>query len=545
MRAAIAGVAKDGAPPDLVEAARRQELAQLAFKSDSISGLANSWSEALAFQGAETPDDIGRAYQAVTVDDVNRMARELLEPEHSVVAILTPAQSGKPVMGAGFGGAESFAQAPDKPVALPDWAAAALASLNLPDPGEAPDVSTLPNGLRLIVQPEHVSRTVSVFGMVRQTPSMQEKPGQEGVSGLVNRLFPYGSETLDRIAFQTALDDIAAQGQPGARFTLKVLTPQFEPGMKLLADVQLHPAFPDDAFEVVRRQSAQSLGGMLQSPDYLARRALKTALLPAGDPELREATPETVETLTPADVRAYYASAYRPDATTIVVAGDVTPEEARRVVAETFGAWTASAGAAPPDLPPVGPSKTAQAHVPDSTSVQDSVELAETVPIAVTDPDRYMLMLGNVILGGGFSSRLYRDLRIQSGYVYSVSSDLDFTRTRCEYGVSFGADPENVGKARGLAVRDLKAMQDAPVSEAELTLAKAQMLRRLPMQKASVDSIGGLYLRLADLGLPTDTPQLAAKRYLEADAPAIQAAFRKWLRPDDLAEVVKGPPVAQ
>ncbi len=96
----LAGIAKNGVPPDLVEAARRQEVAQLAFKNDSITGLAESWSRALAFQGANSPDDIARAYQAVTVDEVNRMARERLDPDHAVTAILTPQDSGKPVAGA-------------------------------------------------------------------------------------------------------------------------------------------------------------------------------------------------------------------------------------------------------------------------------------------------------------------------------------------------------------------------------------------------------------------------------------------------------------
>ena len=112
MRSILAGIARNGVPPDLVEAARRQEVAQLAFKNDSISGLAESWSRALAFQHANSPDEIAKAYQSVTVDDVNRMARERLDPQHAVTAILTPQDSGKPVTGRGFGGAESFGGPP-------------------------------------------------------------------------------------------------------------------------------------------------------------------------------------------------------------------------------------------------------------------------------------------------------------------------------------------------------------------------------------------------------------------------------------------------
>ncbi len=550
MRRVLADAARDGVPAELVEAARRQELAQLAFENDSIAGLAGTWSRALAFQGAASPENLAQAYAAVTPADVNRLARTLLDPAGTVTAILTPRSSGRPVTGSGFGGAETFNAPPDHPVVLPDWAAGALAGLHLPATPEAPDASVLPNGLRLIVQPEHVSHTVSVYGRVRTVSDTEEPAGQEGVADLTGELFGYGTATRSRLALRRAADDIAAVEQAGSGFAVRVLAPEFGHGMQLLAENELHPAFlspdfPEATFARVRDQLAQGLSGLLGSPDYLFHRAVDRALVPDGDPTLRETTPATVSALTPADVRAYYATAYRPDLATIVVLGDVTVAEARRVVQETFGGWTAPGPTPAIDLPPIGPSAASQARVPDASSLQDSVLLAETVALPVASPDRYTLMLGNTILGSGFSSRLYRDLRVRTGYVYTVSSALDWTRTRADYSVSFGADPDNVDRARALVVRDIVDMQTAPVAEAELTRAKAQVLRRLPMQRASVGAIAGLYLHLADLGLPLDTEQVAARRYLEITAPEIRAAFAMWLRPADLAQVVKGPPLAQ
>ena len=150
-------------------------------------------------------------------------------------------------------------------------------------------------------------------------------------------------------------------------------------------------------------------------------------------------------------------------------------------------------------------------------------------------------MLGNTILGGGFFSRLYNDLRVHSGYVYSVESELSWHRTRSAYSVSFGCDPQNVARARALLVRDIEEMQTTPVSDTELTRAKAQMLRHVPMQMASIDSIAGTYLRLTDLGLPLDTLAVGAKKIFAASAGDIEQAFRANLRPRDLAQVVKGP----
>jgi zinc protease len=541
----IADTLKTGVPAELVAAAKRQEIAQLAFKTDSIEGLAEAWSRALAFEGASSPDDVARAYAAVTVDDVNRVARQLLTPDQAVTAVMTPDESGKPISGKGFGGAESFGGAPDKPVSLPDWASAALAELHVPPPATPPDVSVLPNGLRLIVVQEHVSPTVSVFGQVREVSDIEEKPGQEGVAGLTGQLFSYGTQSRDRLAFQKALDDIAASEDAGPRFSLRVLTPQFEHGMELLADNELHPAFPASAFPIVRRQLAQGIAGQLQSPDYLFKRAIEKALLPAGDPALRQATPTTVMKLSLDDLHAYYAAAYRPDLTTMVVAGDVTPEQARQVVTRTFGDWHVDGPAPHIDLPPVGANHGSQTRVPDTESLQDSLTLAETLPLLVTNPDRYALMLGDTILGDGFSSHLYRDLRVKTGYVYNVDTSIEWSRTRSFYSVSYGSDPDKVEKARALVVRDVRQMQAMPVQAAELTRAKAQRLRALPMQRASIDGIANLDLRLIDLGLPLDTPDTAARYFYAATPADIQKAFSKYVRPDDFVEAIKGPPVAQ
>ncbi len=542
MRGIIADAATHGVPAELVEASRRRELAQLGTRNDSISGLAQSWSNALAFQGLDSPDALAAAYQAVTVEDVNRIARSVFDPAHVVTAVLTPQESGKPVAGRGFGGAEAFAAPPDKPVALPDWAAAALTALHLPPASPAPVASTLPNGLRLIVQPEHVTNTISLYGQIRQVTEIQEPKGQEGVASVVERMFDYGSQSRDRLAFQTALDAIAADESAGSGFALKVLRAQFDTGLALLADNELHPVFLDAAFKVVQRQVAGGLAGLLGSPSYLFQRATMRAVVPAGDPSLREATPQTVMALTPAEAKAFYASTYRPDLTTIVIVGDITPEHARSAVEREFGAWKA-AGATPAiDLPPIPGNGPSRSYVPDRSSLQSSIQLAEALPVKVSDPDHFTLTLGNEILGGGFSSRLYRDLRVRGGYVYSVSSALHWSRNRSEYSVSYGADAQNIDKARDLVIRDLKAVQDEPVTADELTRAKASLLRQLPMGRASFDAIGYEDLHLSDLGLPLDQPEVAARHYYDTTAEQLQAALRKWLRPDDLVEVVQGPP---
>ena len=541
LRQVLARAAAGEIDADLVEAAKKAEVAQLEFASDSIPGLARSWARTLAVQGAESPEELARGYTAVTLADVQRVAKRLLDGAGFVPVVLTPGSGAPRPAGPGFGAAETFAEPPDRPVTLPGWAASALLAETPEVPGADPVVSTLPNGLRLIVRPEHVSKTVTVQGRVRTTTETAEPPGKEGVASLMARLFDDGTERRGRLAFRKALDDITAEASAGTSFSLRVLSRDFRAGMALLAENQLHPAFPADSLAVTRRQLTEALAGQLRSPDYQSGRALDRALLPTGDAGLRQPTAESLAGLDRADVLAFYARTMRPDRTTIVVVGDVSPEDARRVVEAQFGGWRNPADPATPDLPPVGDNAAATLRVPDPNALQDRVTLAQTLKLPVLSPERYPLLLGNVVLGGGFSSRLYRDLRVRTGYVYSVSSLLDWTRTRGRYAIAFGADPDKVAAARELAVRNIKQMQTVPISDAELARAKAQILRQFPMQQASIGGIAGLYLRLEELGQPLDAVRIASDAYRTMTAADIQAAFAKWLRPEELVQVVRGP----
>ncbi len=531
-----------GLSPDLVEAAKRDELTSAESEKNSAFGLAGVWSDALAVEGRTSPSQDLDAMERVTVADVNRVARKYLDPAHAIVAVLTPQPSGKPVSSKGFGGKESFTPKGMHETPLPTWARAALARLRVPHSTLSPVVDTLPNGIRLVVQHESVSHIVSVYGQIKTNADLQTASGKEGVGRILGQLFDYGTSTLGRKAFQKALDDIGAGESAGTGFSLTVLKSHFDRGVQLLAENERHPALPERAFRVVRAQTAQELRGEMQSPDYLFGRALQKALLPANDPALRRATPATVSSISLADVKAHYAKVYRPDMTTIVVVGDIDPDTAKAVITRYFGDWTATGPRPETDLPSVPNNRPDTIAVPDKSRVQDRVTLGETIGITRTDPDYYALELGNHVLGGGFyATRLYHDLREEAGLVYSVGSSFDIGKTRSTYEVDYACDPPNVSKARDIVVRDLQAMQSSPVTPHELQQAKAMVLREIPLSESSEGGIAGGLLSREMEGLPLDEPTRAARHYLAIDAAQIQAAFKKWVRPGDFVQVSEGP----
>jgi zinc protease len=496
----------------------------------------------LAFEGTDSPDAIRQAIEAVTPAAVNALAKRTFDPAHAVTAILTPESSGKPIEGKGFGGAESFASSPDKPVNLPDWAMQAFAKLEVPHSTINPVSYTLPNGMRVIVQPESISDTVEVFGGIRANQDLQATLDEQGVADVLDGLFEYGSVKLDRLQLQQALDAINARISAGTSFSLAVPSEHFAEGIQLLADNELHPALPAESFGIVQKQLADFTAGQLKSPDSLFFQGMNRALLPADDKELRHPTPETIRSLNLDQVKAYFAKTFRPDLATIVIVGKVDPGQARDVVAKAFDDWKAEGPKPDLDYVAVPANKSGQLHVPDATSLQDSVAMKQIVDFTTHDPVRFALMLGNEVLGGGFyASRLYRDLRDKSGLVYNVSTNFDLDVHRSMYEVSFGCDPDKVAAAAAMVVQDLKQMQNEPVSDEDLKRAKSILLRQTSLGEASFSSIGQQLLGDAELDKPLDEATIAARHYLDLTAADVQQAFRLHVRPDGFVTGVKGP----
>ena len=540
VREVLQDIAKNQVPADLVSAAKRHEAADAEFEKNSIPGLAMLWSDALALKRRQSPSDDLDAIQKVTLEDVRDMARRLLDPKQSISAILTPRPSGQPISSASFSGTESFASTNNATVPLPGWAQK-LNRLSIPVSTVRPKVTILSNGLKLIAQPETISDSISVFGYIQNNSDIDSSDGQ-GVNQVLDELLSCGTVSLGRVAFQKALDNIGANESAGTDFSLEVPASDFDRGVALLAENELHPALPASAFKIFKRQLVHSVAGELRSPAYLTQHALELALLPKNNLDLNADTLGSVSSLSLANVRNYYRSVFRPDMTTIVVIGNVSPERARSVIEHNFGTWKAH-GRKPSTLPPpVVTNPPSNTEVPNASRVQAEVTLAETLSVSRSNPDYYTLNLGSHVLDGGvYASRLSRELRENTGLVYSVSSTLEAGPTGASYIINYGCDPRNVSRARAIIERDLKEMQTRVLSEETLNQAKIMLLQQIPLSESSVQNIAdGLISRTRD-ELPLNEPAEAARMYLKLTPRQVQAAFAKWIRPQDLVQVTDGP----
>ncbi|HEY5339391.1 MAG TPA: insulinase family protein, partial [Candidatus Aquilonibacter sp.] len=541
LRAVIDGYKKTGVPADLVAAAKLREISQLEFAGNSIEGLASQWSQAVAVQHLSSPDSMIAAYRKVTVADVNRVLREYLDNSKVVAAYAVPKNVGKASAGGGMM-KEDNSIPPSKHEALPIWAQSVLKHLQVPAQTLSPVSMKLSNGIRLIVQSEGITHTVVVSGAINSNAQIQQPAGKDGVADIAATLLPYGTTTYDRVGFQAQLDQIAASTTAGTTFSLQVPSGSFVRGVQLLANEELQPAFKADDFSIVQRQETQSLTDAAQSPDHLADVALQNALYPLGDPARRFASPQTAGAVTLGDVKSYYGSVYRPDMTTIVVTGDVTPAAAKAAFERYFGSWKAN-GPKPNIYPAAVPlNKASSIYVPATGRVQAATQLVELIGVRRTDPSFADMSVANSVLTGGFySSLLYHDLREVHGYVYNVNSGMSVGRHRATFSIGYGSDPQKVTPAQDQIVAILKSLQKTRIEADRLLRSKALLMGDVPIQISSYDGVNGLLLSYATRGLPLDQNLIDAQRELKATTASVRAAIAKWIRPNGFVRVVTGP----
>jgi zinc protease len=542
----VAEVAKNGVPRELFETTKRQLINGQEESRNSLESLASDWATTLADDHEPSIVREQKLIADVTLADVDRVARTYFDPSHAIVAALTPTSSAS-----SSNAPAPQRQGPENPLGsqpsvshVPEWAASLLDHPSVPPSELAPVRTTLSNGISLIVQHETISNAVFVFGRVKSEEDLQEPQGKEGITSLLDAIYPYGTTTLDRVAFQRAQDDLDTEINAGTSFAMQSTPAQFERGIALLAQNELHPRLDNAVFQVAKERTLAALQTSLNSADTIATRRAAEKLLPAGDPALRAPTLASVGSISLDDVRAYHDAVLRPDLATIVVIGNISAEAAKNAVEKAFGAWHAEGPAPNLELPPVPVNPPAQVTM-QLPIEQTFARFTQTVPLSATDADYYPLLVGNAIFGGGSTgpeqSRLFRDLRQNSGLVYNVSSSLGSTGKRSQFQVEFASSPSNVGRISSLIDAEIAKMQTEPVGAFELALVKASLVRRTIVGGASMGAIGGALLNDASNGLPLDQDERDAKQYLRADAPSIQAAFAKYVHPENFVRVIEGP----
>ncbi len=539
----LAGYRTSGVPEALVTVAKQRALADAEFRGNSISGLAFEWSDAVAKRGLNSPDDALTAIKRVTVADVNRVLRTYVVPENSITAFAVPKNLGKINQHPPSGPAkESNKLTLLHHDVLPAWAITAFKGAKVPEQTQHPVDMRLSNGMRLIVIPEHITHTVVVRGAIQSNEAIQAAATKQGVADITASLFSFGTTSSSRIQLREQLDAIAAEVTAGTNFSLVALSSDFERGVQILADEELHPAFPLTDFQTVQGQEVGALTGAMTAPDHVAEVALNKALYPTNDPVQLFATPATAGAVSLGDVKTFYQTVYRPDMTTVVVVGDVTPALARSTFEKYFVAWSAAGPRPNVALPPVPNNRPGSVDVPDLGRVQSQVKFVEVLGLRRSDPDWAQIALANAVLGQGGSSILFHDLRDIHGYVYGAGSSFAARKNRSTFTINFASDPNKILPAQNLALADLRHMLSVPLSTDELMRGKTMVVSDIPLRAESFDGLAAQLLGYSALDLPLDQATRDARREFAASPASVRAAMARWIRPNDFVRIITGPP---
>ncbi|MGE5792013.1 MAG: M16 family metallopeptidase, partial [Bacteroidota bacterium] len=256
--------------------------------------------------------------------------------------------------------------------------------------------------------------------------SAYDPPTKPGTAALTHALLNAGTATLSEDELAAAYADVGAL--PGgtldrdrASVQLRTLSsaPELARAVAALAATVQGPAFPPGAFERERARLAARLREDEIQPGPLADRRFYAALY-GRHPYGRMATAETVSAIEREEVLRFFRGHYSADRVVVTILGDLSADAARDIAARlTASLPVRGDGAAVP--PVTAPAQTERIVVPHSAQ-QAHVRMGLPA-LARTDPDYFPLLVGNYVLGGGgFVSRLTRDIRDERGYAYSVYS---------------------------------------------------------------------------------------------------------------------------
>lgn len=402
---------------------------------------------------------------------------------------------------------------------------------------------TLPNGLRVLAVEDRrlplVAASLQVLAGHAYAP-----PEKAGLAALTAALLREGTKTRSSQQIAASVDGAGGQlnataGNDVATVSMAFLKSHAELGFELMADIAQNPAFAAEEIERQRQQVQSSLAVQYANAQYLAGAAAARAILgthPYAWPG--DGTPESIAALTREDLAGFYEKHYAPNRSWLVIAGDLSAEEAFTRAEKWFGGWRRQG----PADEPLPPAPAPQPHVlvidmPTENQTQIAVGHAG---IPRNHPDYIALQIGNQIFGGSFNSRLNMKLRANEGLTYGASSYFEPSRFAGIFEASTFTRTAKTGEAIRMLVDLMKEFRANPATEAEFEEAKAYLSGSFAIATEAASSVASRVLAAEVYGLGSDYWARYRERLERVTRAEVEAAVRRFLQPDRLAITAVG-----
>jgi predicted Zn-dependent peptidase len=407
----------------------------------------------------------------------------------------------------------------------------------VPQPGPAPKIQIgkastlkLENGMKVIVVENHKLPNVTYSLSLNLTPIAEgNKAGYISIAG---DLLSAGTTTMSKGQIDEAIDFIGGQLSTSATYISGFcLSKHSETLLGLMQDVLLHPSFPIDELEKTRKQMISALASEKTDPNAVSDKIGNVIRYGARHPYGEFMTESTLSKITREDLMGYYQTYFSPSVATLVIVGDVTPEQAFAQANKYFGAWTGNAVPTRTYPAPAELKANQVAFVAMPGAVQSVIDVTYAVSLNITSSDYLAATVLNNILGGsGFQTRLMQNLREDKAYTYGAYSSLspDDVIGNFSAGASVRNDVSDSAIVQLLFEMDRLCTE--AVSAETLKSAKSIMSGAFARRLESAGTVAQFAYNISKYNLPADYYETYLERLNAITAEDVQAAAKKYLK---------------
>ncbi|MBI5938301.1 MAG: insulinase family protein [Betaproteobacteria bacterium] len=355
--------------------------------------------------------------------------------------------------------------------------------------------------------------------------SAYDRPGKYGVASLTRHLMGLGAGAWSEKDIAERLADVGAVmgghiDGDRASFELRMLSGQAEreQALAVLAAILQQPHFPKP---VIEREKARTIAGLKESriqPEVIGAEAFQIAIYGEHPYSAASRVGEAgVAKLRQADFVDFHRRHYRAKALSIAIMGDVGRAEAEAIAEQLAKGLPAGEAPAPVSavaVNPVGKTQVLPHHASQSHLFMGLPGLKRE------DPDYFPLLVGNYVLGGGgFDSRLMKEIRQQRGLAYSTYSYFSPMAELGPFQIGLQTKRESTDEAVRVVHETLRRFVEEGPSEAELAQAKNNMIGGFPLRLDSNKKILGYLGVIGFYRLPLD--------WLDSYMPRVAAVTRE------------------
>jgi predicted Zn-dependent peptidase len=338
----------------------------------------------------------------------------------------------------------------------------------------------LPSGMVLYLAEDRALPLVELSATIRVGAIYEpaDKLGLASMTGSVLRTGGAGDRSgddIDALIEARGLRVNTWAGRTNGGAYLSCLTEDLDLGLELLADILMHPQFAEDKIELARKEQKAAISRRNDEPMSIAFREAPKVLYGEDHPLARHPEYETIEAITRDDLVRFHADYYGPDRTYLVVIGDFETDALKSRIEQAFASWTPAEKPLPPD--PEIPWRGRTVNVAAKDGLSQAIVLLGHRGIRNDHPDYAALRVGAQILGGGFASRLFKEIRSNQGLAYSVGATAGtgwrFPGTFMAYTMTKSSTVQAAAEA---IMAEIERILAEPVSDEELQLAKDGIL---------------------------------------------------------------------